>query len=560
MEKSFSETLSETYDLFKSQGLSIIGRGYDEISTSPELFEQYVDTLTEGVTSAGAKADIAQLMANANSDMLAESFSGIQPVASLAGPMIRKLWPMFALKNAVKTKVAQVPALVIPYLKPYFEDKAGARHYVLGGVVDGYAAADDDLSGNYVTKDITITNGVGTLALKGTTSDLRNEPLDADFTLVSVKAGKAAGTDAATNPEVAAADLLVNAKLGIERVIVKDITVGKATATILIRVDLEKGVVLATCVGTSDAAVGAITVSSVKVRAHYSTEYNDYATSWGLESARESIQIGSGEHMVAPLTTEMIKDWNALYQIDGTKEILNVMTNAFAYQVDSKILRFLKESFVNQPGSGEFAGYPGAADYVAVFDVMPAPGFAGGPKMWREELKLVIDHLAARIINNTHLGNGTFNIIGNPLDIQLITNVSWAFRGGQGTVDGVNVSYSLGTYSGAYTYKIVQTEIVKQGAIYIDFLPEDDQQMTYNYWAYSFSTEVGYRDPNHPNVPAVMMTKRDALHTFMPAIAVVKIVGNDAGANYNPFRDFIPMQTLADNSTDAKSSTAVSGI
>lgn len=553
MEKSFLETLNETYDLFKSQGIAMIGRGYEEIATNKELFAQYVDTLTEGVVSAGAKADIAQLMANTNADMLSEAFNGITPVASLAGPMIRKLWPMFALKNAVKTKVATVPALVIPYLKPYYEDKAGNKYYIHGGSAgDAYLKNATDLAGNYLEKSIAITSGVGNFVFKSATdSTLRNESIDADFTLVGAEYGDYT--------------LSLNKKLGIERVIVADYVLAAKAAvvadetkgitakaavtdekgTILVRTDLDKGVVSVAVVRT-DGVATASQIKAVVVRAHYSTEMNNFVTSWGLESAREPIQIGSGEHMVAPLTTEMIKDWNALYQIDGTKEILNVMTNAFAYQVDYKILQFLHDSFVNQPGNGEFkdAGYPAATDYIAVFDVMPAPGFAGGPKMWREELKLVIDHLAARIINQTHLGNGVFNIIGNPLDIQIITNVAWSFRGGQGTVDGVNVTYSLGTYSGAYTYKVIQTEIVPEGVIYLDFLPEDDQQMTYNYWAYSFSTEVGYRDPNHPNVPAVLMTKRDVLHEFMPAIGAIKIVGNGIGSAYNPFRDFLPMETV----------------
>jgi hypothetical protein len=67
--------------------------------------------------------------------------------------------------------------------------------------------------------------------------------------------------------------------------------------------------------------------------------------------------------------------------------------------------------------------------------------------------------------------------------------------------------------------------------------------MTYNYWAYSFSTELGYRDPNRALVPSIMLCKRDVMKAFMPAIAAVKIIGNDAGATYDPFRDVLPTAT-----------------
>jgi hypothetical protein len=254
--------------------------------------------------------------------------------------------------------------------------------------------------------------------------------------------------------------------------------------------------------------------------------------------------------MNSPLAVESLTDMKALYQIDGTKEAVDLMTNAMALKVDGSILRFIKEQFLAQPGHEMFAfeKYPEAAHYLAVFDVKPAVGFAGGPKAWREELKPVIDHLAARIKNQTFLGTGVFNIVANPLDVMLISNVDWSFRGGQQTVDGVSVNYSLGTYYGsAYAYKIVSSEIVPQGLMYIVFIPAEDKQMTYNYWAYSFSTELGYRDPNRALVPSIMLCKRDVMKAFMPAIAAVKIIGNDAGAAYDPFRDVLPtaMETQA---------------
>lgn len=553
---SYSNILNETYDLFKSQGASIIGEGYKEIASNPTLFESYVNSLVSGA-SANTAAEISQLMENSNVELLSESsISGIAPIASLAGPVIRKLWPNFAMKNAVKCEVAKSPALLIAYTKPYFTtvgaDGEEVRHYVPSAYFNGGVADASDLAGNYENYTATVTEAAAgaTTVLSdvhtfkthmGTTASLiKRQPLDADFTLVSLSY-KSATTDTAEKV------VTINKKIGVENVVVYDFKLGDTTngleGTVLVRVDLQKGVSQIQIIKT--ASTGYYTTEAitfkVTVRAHYSTEYNENVTSWNIELVREDLRIGTGEHMVAPVTVETIKDMKALYQLDATKELIDMMTNAFAMNVDTKILKFLKESFLGQPGTGEFRDYAGAADFLAVFDVKPAPNFTAGPKAWREELKPVLDHLAGRIKNQTHLGNGIFVIAGNPLDVQLITNIDWKFRGGQQEVDGVSVNYSLGAYyAGAYTYRVVSTEIIPQGALYLVFLPADNNQLTYKYWAYTFSTEMGYRDPQRSMVPAVMMTKRDLLKNFLPAIAMVKIIGNDASAAYDPFRDYIP--------------------
>jgi hypothetical protein len=558
MERKFDECLNETYGLFKSQGVSIIGSGYTEVMSNPALFESYVESLTSDA-SADTAAAVSQIMANTNASMLSESsVTGIAPIASLSGPIIRKLWPSFCMKNAVKTEVAKTPAFAVNYMKPYYEDETG-KHYILsrdGSDFIGEGGVDslggNSLNNSYANVYFAITNGVGVetvdevkglgktlaewLTVSTSGSLIKRQPIDADLELVQYYTGT--GEDIVSHR--------VGKKLGVENVIVADV----ADGTIIVRANLDaRG-------SDSNLTVLAVgtEITGVTVRVHRSSEFNEVNKSWGLDIGREDIRIGTGEHFNSPLPVEALQDMGALYQIDGTKEAVDLMTNAMAYEVDSKIINFLRESFINQPGQvfgGAYSEYPTASKYLAVFNVKPAAGFAGGPKAWREELKPVIDHLAARIKNQTHLGAGMFVIVGNPLDVQLITNVDWTFRGGQQTVDGVSVNYSLGTYYGsAYAYRIVSSEIVKQGTLFIDFLPETNNQRTYQYWAYTFNTELGYRDPNHTMVPSVMLSKRDALKSFMPAIAAVKIIGNDAGTGYDPFRDYIPTSTTAEGVND----------
>ena len=66
----------------------------------------------------------------------------------------------------------------------------------------------------------------------------------------------------------------------------------------------------------------------------------------------------------------------ALYQIDGTKETVDLMTNTFAMQLDLEVLDFLNDSFLNQPGVKEFqtGQYGDSSEYFLIFDVRPAAG------------------------------------------------------------------------------------------------------------------------------------------------------------------------------------------
>lgn len=589
--KNYSECLNETYNLFKTQGVSVIGEGFKEVLTSPQLYTGYVASLTEGL-SADSQEQIAQLLENANNHILTEgSVAGIAPVSSLTGPVIRKLWPSFAMKNAVATEVAKTPAFMINFTRPYYVT-AGAngeeeKHYVpRPGLLDGNVGnrrVANDINKSFKTVEVALTNGQATvdfnagdnfLTATGSGSRIKRQPLDADFELVGVKVDAftkladnavyssstdyyvvAANGKGYTKVTVKSGDfadmkanlytlgadtenefIAINKKLGIENAIYADITVGETATTILVRADLNAGT-------AKVAAIGG-TVASVVLKAHRSPEYNEITTSWSFDIAREDIRIGAGEHMNSPLSIEALTDMKALYQLDGTKMAVELMTNAMALDVDGRILAFLQDNFLSQPGHAEFGDYPGATQYMAMFNVKPEVGYAGGAKAWREELKPVIDHVAARIKNQTFLKKGHFNLVGNPLDIMLITNINWSFRAGQNAVDGVDVDYSVGTYFGSSnTYRIVSTEIVPQGELYLVFIPSaDENQLTYKYWAYTFSTELGYRDPNRSYVPSVMLCKRDVMKSFLPAIGMIKIIGNNPDASYDPFRTVLPTQ------------------
>lgn len=526
-DKSYAQVLTETSEFFQAQGVSIVGDGYREIATSPALFEQYVECLTEGVSADHAES-MTQLMTNSNANILRESsMTGIQPVASLSMPVIRKLWPKFALKDALKTEVPKTPRFVVSYTKPYMQKGDGEKIYLPKGLIDS-----DEFG-----------NKLGDGAKKPTTKDHivplnPGQAVTVDFTYLSGEYDPAEGAENPTDPAVVIENTpSASKKQPLDRLVIFKVEEDpKFNPTVAMDIngsgvyDVNGGQLFVNFKGSERkatfAAIGA--KMTITCYAEVSTEYNEESYSIYLDVARQDIDIPTGQHINAPLPVEYLNDLMALYQIDGTKTIVDIMTNTFAMKLDFDVLKFIETSFYSQPGHKEFAGYPDSDTYTVTFDCKPAAGFAGSPKAWREEIKPLIDHVAQKVKQNTYLQAGMFTIVANPLDVQLLANVDWSFRGGQGSnMDGVDVDYSVGTYMGANAYKVLASVNVPAGAMYIIFTPSDDTQMTYKYYPYSFSTEMGYTDPNHSRTPSIMMTKRHTFAQFLPAIARVVILNNN---------------------------------
>jgi len=585
--KTYNEVLQEANDFFASQGVSIVGEGYKEIATNAALFESYVDQLTEGA-NADSAASMAQIMANTNAGILRESsMTGIQPIASLSMPVIRKLWPKFALKDAIKTEVAKTPRFVVTYTAPYMfkGDGQGANRVDLPRglkndssiandipealrkeftaahalqLAAGGAAVVDFRYENSTEADFdAATNGSEDpkVVIRDTPSAAKVQPLD-ELNFVAFVIGDQVANDAfEADQKYLVWDAVAGAPYWMKAMVGQDILDGLDAGTIdagvkayalveEVRIGKRLGVygngvynfnggqLLVQFDGKNDRATFAAIGGAVMISTYaaVSSEYNEESWSVGFDIKRQDIDIPTGQHINAPLPIEALNDMMALYQIDGTKETVDLMTNIFAQRLDLEVLDFLKTSHLRQQQNEAFQDgtYKGVDEFTFLFDCKPAAGFAGSPKAWREEIKPLIDHLAQKIKNQTYLQAGVFTIVGNPLDIQILANVDWQFRGGQGgNMDGVDVDYSIGTYVGANAYKVIASTNVPAGQLFIVFTPSADTQMTYKYFPYTFSTEMGYTDPNRSRVPSIMMTKRHTMHAFLDAIGCIVITNND---------------------------------
>ena len=531
LNKGADDVLTEAAGYFADQGYSVLNQGFAEIVSSPRLSKEYIEALTEGC-NANDKAVMTTLMNNTCETILNESLGGIMPLSSLSMPVIRKLWPRVSMKEAIKTIPATAPIFSIVYTKPYLYrivDGQEQRKELPRGAFsqNGY---DAELDARRIEKSVEIANAdVG----KFVNVDFGAE-IDADFEVVSLDID-ADNDQKDGTPSVITKTGIIGKKLGLNNEIIADVTVGGKTGTVIARVELTGG----KGVKAKIAVLGITGKTKVTVNlvAHKTSEWNDVSWDVNFDMPRQEIRIGTGEHLNAPLSVEQVQDAKALYNMDAAAEIADIMTNVFAQKLDHEIIDFLTKCFLNRPSNPEWAGLGDSEKHLYTFNVAPSAGYAGSPKAWREELKPVVDYAATALMQETYFQSGSFVIFGNPVDTALLSNVDWQYKGGtSGNVDGVAINYSVGVFqSGSYVYKVVSSLNVAPGKLMLSFIPSGEKQLTTAYYPYSFVMEkgTGYRSPNHPLTPSIMMTKRHAFFEFTPAIAVIAIDGNNGVGQFN---------------------------
>lgn len=511
-----SQVLREAHDYFAGHQIGILGESFKEINGSQPLFEQYVEKIS-AMMPADMAADFAQLCENTRLATLQESMAGIQPITSLTYPILRRMWPRLGVMNALKHEVVKRPKFSISSMVPYIYDAQGNKHALPQALSE---AADTDLiSRKKLSTDAIDTpcNDVDLLTPAGG-SKLNRDYIDVDFYITAVHMLPNAGDDVATavkkevSIELQSASGMLNAEIHADDGSLEDILFGK--------IDRENGLLTVTSLNQK--------IAKVEVEGYLSVENNNTSTDVTFDISYEDVDIGSGEQISASMTRQMMTDTMAMYNVDAAAKITDIMSQTLAQKLDLEGLKFLDRMHAKNKTDKS------RTQYTSEFNVKPSPNYSGSPKDWREELKTVIDHVAETIKSDSYVTQGEFRIVGSAIDANLIPNADWTFNGSVDEQAGVAVDYSVGSYSGSSAYRVISTNNVKKGKLRMTYVPNQADVMTYKYYPYAFDVHQGdgYRNPNQPNVPGIIMNRRDTYKEVMPLYAEIAILGNDGRVAY----------------------------
>lgn len=531
MNDDFSGMLRETAEFFSDKGINMTNpTGFSEILSEQTLFDSYKSHLCEGM-EADQIENFDQLMNNSRVTMLQEAtVDGIQQIAGLSMPTIRKMWAKVALKHAIPTQVVATPRFAISYTKAYLFDGDGNRYELPNAIneLNNQRAELPRISGEPISIKPTLEDEDLFQYFSVPLSAEKNDSIDKIFyiedVIVEAPVLPASDEQNETGEDITGEEVHVRVHIKTDQeavlkgkvsipVRVTDETTGAVT---------EYGTINDSIFGQVDYTNGTITLLSTKgiidkvtLNARASQETNEQGESVSFDVLTKDITIGVGTHLNAPLPIEWLQDTMAIYNIDGAAEVVDIMSQTVAQKLELEIYNFLVNSIAvnNVP-------------YIGEFNVIPSAGYNGTPKSWREELKTVIDYYAIKMKTDCKFHGGKFMIIGNPIDMQLLPNVDWVFNHTSDQMSGVDVSFNLGAFSGANRYEMVSSDLIPNGAFIMFFVPGIDRLMTYKYYPYTFNVERGYRDPNMPNVPSIMMTKRHTIEEFTPLICRIDIKNN----------------------------------
>lgn len=497
--------------------------GLREALTDNAVYRQYKGALQEGM-SADSAASFGILADNFQLQVFQEtSLSAIQPVSVLTMPMLRKAWPKIGVKEALPTEPVKVPKFTVSHMLPYIKDP------VTGQKKDLPSAMRDRTLGSSQKRipsaALSLPVMSADIAPPGTTA-AAGYTLDPTFAIIGVdiQVADAAGANVETLVNVKVYDGKAETRQGNIRV-----TVTAAHSSGHETSDVAFGFVdCATMRLTLTSMSAGATATTAKITKIYpsgklETTSNKQSTSIGFDVKTTEINIGTGEHFDASLPLEWLQDNLALYNIDGTLKVVDIMTEVLAQRVDQDGIDFIEGAFEHMAAQG--------GQFQRRFDVYPTGNYNGSPTEWLNELKRITDNLAQSMRNHSNMPGGVFMIVGNPIDVNLYVGVNWIFTAqAEAQRDGVDVTYSIGAMSGAQRYMMFSSQNLPAGEMFVFFVPSAEDQKTLVYYPYSFNVErsaSGWVSPNQPNVPSVMLTKRQTFQEFVPLVGKIVIDHND---------------------------------
>ena len=287
---------------------------------------------------------------------------------------------------------------------------------------------------------------------------------------------------------------------------------------------------------------GTIKITKVFLDGAIETTQNKNATQVGFTIDTRNIEIPTGEHIEGNLSLEWLHDTLAMYNIDGVLQVTTIISDIIVEKVDIEGFEFIESAFEGLAAQLEQGrSSDGGAKIVSrEFDVHPPARFNGQVNDWiNSELKRIIDNLAATLIDMTYESIGTFVLVGNPVNMNLLTVSQWHHVEGDENEDGVATNYSVGELqSGTRRYRLFSSQNIDYNAtdasgdvnaLWLFFSPAKPDYKTLCYFPYTFNvtrSSDGWVSSNNPNVPALMMTKRHKFEEFWKMFGKIKILNN----------------------------------
>lgn len=506
-----------------------------ELLTTNNL-STYINKLNEGV-SADSSAIMGSLMKKSAEMMLMQESAGLSPYATTLLPLIRIMWPASIVKESIRTRIAETPYFVVSYhryvlynfnrndesrqeyLLPMAKDLFSkyTNNFVYSSVSTSDCEIMDDGSYAYTS---TIPAGSWMTSLGGVAGGVDLSE-DDRFHFSGFYDISLTGFNQASKIKIVdrGLDTSNTYTIDIEKII--DDNVITKDGSLIINFNPTKK--------TADVVFHSKSMSSFAVdikcgiaetynigRSNDSSTFNQYTRpSLSIKVEKIHVNLGEATRINSTIPVEYVNSISSMYNVDAVTRVAEAGREVFGDVISSEFMSYLKTRMDKDIYAPKVISLNMSAVGLSYTD---------DPVLFRSnKLKDAIEEVVEHIINNKFVRRGWFTILGNPTIMRFIHGTSWNLEDGQ-TKDGVSVDYSLGTYRGSHTYKLVSSpKVPKEEGLYIIFTPSSDDEYTFTYYPMYFNYVKGYVDPNRPNVPNVSLMKMDTYATIVNAIGQIVV-------------------------------------
>lgn len=527
LNEGFISTLTKLQESFSSvnhldyiknigtiMGVSSLSESYKNI-----LLEDYSADLAEMGEELSPLQEqnfqkLEALVEMAKEEIVNESgINNLDPIVGLTFPLLKLYWIKNVFKDFVPTVTANKPAFILGLEKRYVQFESGGKKWYLP---EAYNDPTFDLSG-YARKKLSRTEitvpQLNYSILEKIAVDVDHVTLHkTDKISVSLFIDSVTYDNGAAFKGIAECRIMPNPADGSFKF---DLMNGELLVDVLQgSVDFETSTVTATSVMNK--------IKSFTVEANLSSENHQRTPMVGWEKETRPYRIPDGDHIATGITREKMKDEKAIYNVDTTAKIMEMMNDVVSAERDKKVLNFLDASKDRLKAN--------RSDFFITeeFDFKPPARLTNitNTEWVRQELKETLDKLAQDM--GTLLKNETciISVMGNPKDVRALADISWVSSKGNGEIGGCRTEYKCGIYNGMRNFIIGSSERIPAGKLKIYMYPMNEDHMTYKIFEYQFIVSNEYRRSDNYAEPSIMVSDRFLIDEHTPLQGEISILNN----------------------------------
>jgi len=421
-------------------------------------FEAYVTSLAESIENKTDREQFMVLAENTRVNLLENSMFQINPYETLTLPILRVFYPKLVAKEAITVSPMDKPECVKAFIRAEFAP-ANSTNFYPAPVMQVNAALDPnagDISGGPsvgtpVVATMNVPSPVAGYDVLGNVLGLTptQAHLERDFEITRV-------TDGTTWTEVS----IVPAVEGHFSASVQ-VTGGNADV-ISGQVDYLNGRVYIS------SASGIIT----QIRYTVTCSLEENRINPAVKLYVDKIRLYAKDRQIsANWTINMEQDMRALFDVSMQAEIVNILGQQIALDIDREIIQALITGNTRL----------NAATHRAAFQRTPPAAYTWGTKYWHENIIPVLNQLSAQIYNDTNMEAGN-TILCNPLDAAILEDLQGFNYTGTSSVDG-DLGYRSATVAGG-KWRVLTSAVVTQNSMVIVYKPAEELRCVYLYCPY----------------------------------------------------------------------------